>query len=196
MLLYVQVAKSKKSLKRKHPNDHSGAKGDDQSGTISQRLRGPSGRKPAMNQKADYVYTDTRKENSGKVQSGIGKVHSQNTETRKENLGKVQSGIEKVHYQAEESETFDDEYETNSQRERRWVRMGKTLVTPAKTILTVQQLAEWEEQEEIEMYVNSSPEYMVEIDCLFIRQKHLQCLTNSYARPSNKYLGDEVTFTL
>ena len=132
------------------------------------------------------------------VQSGIGKVHSQNTETRKENLGKVQSGIEKVHYQAEESETFDDEYETNSQCDRRRVRMGKTLVTPAKTILTVQQLAEREEQEEIEMYVNSSPEYvhMVEIDGLFIRQKHLQCLTNSYARPSNKYLGDEVIFTL
>jgi hypothetical protein len=63
-----------------------------------------------------------------------------------------------------------------------------------KTHIIVSKDAERDEEEEIATYVNTSyaTDNLVQIDSLFISQKHLECLTNPYVETRYKYLGDEV----
>jgi hypothetical protein len=158
----VQANKSHHSLKRK--------KGPgEQSGTIGQRLRGPTGRKPTPSRKADYFYPG--KEIKGKVQS----------EANAKSESKVQS---------EPNNTATDMYDNNetmSERDMRRQWQGKTCTVPIKD-------KEREEMDEIIDWVNTTTPNvkMVQIDSLTISQKHLACLTNPYLDEKDKYLGDEV----
>jgi hypothetical protein len=63
-----------------------------------------------------------------------------------------------------------------------------------KTHIIVSKDAERDEEEQIATYVNTSyaTDNLVQIDSLFITQKHLECLTNPYVEAKYKYLGDEV----
>ena len=155
---YMQEENTQKSPKKNKGHDA-------EPSTISQRLRGPSGRKPTPTWKEDYVYTG--KENTCKVQSGA----------------KVQS------------EEVTDSYmfnETASENLRTRERMGKIRKIPDFNPLISKK--EREENEDILDWVNTSPDNtdMVRIDTLSIRQRHLKCLTNPYLEEEEKYLGDEV----